>query len=292
MSSVSTPAKPDAYCIWIVSPPGYLHSRCFEELALSLSEAFAELGFAAPIVTDPGQARGVAIVLGANLLKSWPGPLPERMVLYNLEQVHLGSTWFDQSYLDILSRHPVWDYSALNVTALARLGIEATLCGVGYSPGLTRIPHAFAQDIDVAFVGSLNPRRSQALQAMRNARLNVHAAVGVYGAERDALFARAKMVLNLHYHEAQVFEIVRVSYLLANRLCVVSEVGLDRALEDPFARGVAFAPYGELVAACRFLVQRQDARRRIANAGYEAFRAMPQAPLLKAALDRLETRTP
>jgi hypothetical protein len=288
MSPASKP-QPDAYCIWIVTPSGYPHSRCFEELALSLSEAFAELGFAAPVITDPYQARGTAIVLGANLLKSWPGPVPDRMVLYNLEQVHLGSTWFDAAYLDLLKRHQVWDYSALNVAALARLGIHATLCGVGYTSGLTRIPLAFAQDIDVAFVGSLNPRRSQALQAMKNARLNVQAAVGVYGAERDALYARAKVVLNLHYHEAQVFEIVRVSYLLANRICVVSEVGLDQALENPFAKGVAFAPYGELVEACRFLVQRPDARRRIAGAGFEAFKSMPQAPMLKAALER---RTP
>jgi hypothetical protein len=81
---------------------------------------------------------------------------------------------------------------------------------------------------------------------------------------------------------------VRVSYLLANRLCVVSEVGFDRTLEDPFAKGVAFAPYGELVAACRFLVDRPDARRRIAGAGFEAFKAMPQAPMLERALRTLQ----
>jgi hypothetical protein len=282
MSSAS-----QTYSIWIVSPPGYLHSRCFEELALSLSEAFAELGFAAPVVTDPAQAKGVTIVLGANLLKSWPGPRPERMVLYNLEQVHQNSGWFDQAYIEILKRRQVWDYSALNVAALAKMGVRASLCGVGYTGGLTRIPHAVMQDIDVAFVGSVNPRRSRVLEAMQRARLKVHAGVGVYGAERDALFARSKLVLNLHFHEAQVFEIVRVSYLLANRLCVVSELGLDHALEQPFAKGVAFAPYGELVAACRFLIDRPDARRRIANAGFEAFKAMPQAPMLQRALGEL-----
>jgi hypothetical protein len=146
------------------------------------------------------------------------------------------------------------------------------------------------QDLDIAFVGSLNPRRSMALEAMQRQGLKVQAAAGVYGTERDALFARAKVVLNLHYHEAQVFEIVRVSYLLANRVCVVSEVGLDQRLEAPFARGVAFAPYGELVAACRYLVQRPDARRRIAGAGYDIFKAMPQAPMLAKALQALETR--
>ena len=39
--------------------------------------------------------------------------------------------------------------------------------------------------------------------------------------------ARSKIVLNLHQYDAQVFEIVRVSYLLANRRAVVSERGAN-----------------------------------------------------------------
>lgn len=33
------------YCIWVVSPPGYVHSHTFDELALGLSCAFRELGY-------------------------------------------------------------------------------------------------------------------------------------------------------------------------------------------------------------------------------------------------------
>ena len=289
MSKTQSPrvvGKP-GYSIWIVSPAGYLHSRCFEELALALSEAFAELGYAAPIVIDPAAVEGVAVVLGANLLQQMPPPLPARLILYNLEQVQAGSPWFNQAYIDLLRRYPVWDYSARNVAALAGLGVSASLCGVGYSPGLTRVPHSLVQDIDVAFVGSISDRRAAALQAMRNSGIKVFAGSGLYGAERDAVFARARIVLNLHYYEAQVFEIVRVSYLLANRLCVVSEAGLDQDLEGPFRNGVAFVPYRDLVAVCRYLLQRPDERRRLANAGFEAFKARPQAAMLKAALASL-----
>src|ERR1051325_5883258 len=56
------------FSIWIVTTPGYPHSRCFEEVALSLQAAFADLGFDAPVVTDPALVRGRAVVLGANLL--------------------------------------------------------------------------------------------------------------------------------------------------------------------------------------------------------------------------------
>jgi hypothetical protein len=108
-----------------------------------------------------------------------------------------------------------------------------------------------------------------------------------YGEERDALIARAKIVLNLHYFDAQVFEIVRVSYLLANRKCVVSETGRDTALEGPLREGIAFAPYDSLAQTCVRLLQDEAARRRLAEAGFNCFRACPQVPMLERALAAL-----
>ena len=48
--------------IWIVTPPGYVHSGAFEEFALALSEGLRELGVAAPIVhrRQLGSERGCA----------------------------------------------------------------------------------------------------------------------------------------------------------------------------------------------------------------------------------------
>ena len=34
-----------AYCIWVVSPAGYAHSRAFDDVAVGLRDAFAELGY-------------------------------------------------------------------------------------------------------------------------------------------------------------------------------------------------------------------------------------------------------
>lgn len=276
-----------AYCIWIVSPPGYLHSRCFEEVALALRAAFAELGHEAPIVTDPVEVTGTAIVLGPHLLGASPPAVKARLVLYNLEQIQEGGPVITAGYLDLLKRHAVWDYSARNIAALKRAGVSAQLCGVGYVPALTRIPLSFYQDIDVAFVGSITPRRERVLGELQSFGLKVFVGVNLYGEERDKIFGRSKIALNVHTYDAQVFEIVRVSYLLANRICVVSEVGRDRALEAPFQRGVAFATYNEVGAACRVLLRDTERRRRIATAGFEAFSAMSQAAMLKSALDTL-----
>jgi hypothetical protein len=233
------------YCIWIVTPSGYRHSRCFEEVALGLREAFAALGMDAPIVTDALDVRGTAVVL---------------------------------------KHYPVWDYSARNIETLAALGVRASLCGIGYMPGLTRIPAAAARDIDVLFIGSVNPRRGEVLHEIKAHGAAVHVAFDCYGEERDALIARAKIVLNLHFYPAKLFEIVRVSYLLANRACVVSEMGLDTELEAPFLGGIGFSSYGGLVQACLRLLGDDAARQRIAAKGFEKMRALSQVDMLRRAL--------
>jgi hypothetical protein len=103
------------YSIWIVSPPGYLHSHAFDEIALSLKNGFAELGFKVPIVRDAQEISGKAIVLGCNLLPHHKGALPRNLILFNLEQIQVGSPWLSPAYLELLKRYPVWDYSYHNM---------------------------------------------------------------------------------------------------------------------------------------------------------------------------------
>jgi spore maturation protein CgeB len=82
-----------------------------------------------------------------------------------------------------------------------------------------------------------------------------------------------------------VFEVVRVSYLLANGRFVVSERGGDAAEDDEFAAGVVFADYGELVDACVAYLGRPDERRRIAQAGFELMVRRDLREYLRGVLD-------
>lgn len=282
---------PAAYSIWIVSPPGYPHSRCFEDLALGLREGFRELGREVPIVTDPAQITGRAIVLGANLLADFGLAAPAGAIVFNLEQIAAPeSPWLTPGYFDVLRSHRVWDYSRRNVEALAGLGVTAQLCEIGYVAALTRIAPLAAeqQDIDVLFVGSVNERRGRVIEDLRRRGVRAAALFGVYGAQRDTAYARARIALNLHYYEARVFEMVRVSYLLANRICVVSETGADPEAEAALAGGVAFSPYERLAETCIRLLAAPDERRAVADRGFERFAARPQAPRLAAALAAVE----
>ena len=279
----SRQAMERAYSIWIVSPQGYLHSRCFEEVALALHEAFGELGYDAPIVTDAARAEGQTIALGVNLLR--PGAyIPPNCILYNLEQISADSPWLRMEYVDLLQRYRVWDYSAKNVAALNTAGIGASLCELGYMPGLSRIQRAQDQDIDVVFVGSMNSRRRRILEDLQDHNKKVTGAFNIYGAERDALYARAKLVINIHYYEAKLFEIVRCSYLFANRICVVSESGRDSEIENRYRGGVAFAPYEGLVDACLRLLDDDQARHAIEDRAFKTFSAQSQTGFLRSAL--------
>jgi hypothetical protein len=273
------------FTIWIVSPPGYPHSRCFEEIARSMRAAFAALGFDAPIVTDPKLVQDWAIVLGCNLLVALPREIvPKKAILYNLEQVHIGSTWFKPAYLELLRQYPVWDYSPQNIEELRKLGVaNIALCGIGYMPILSDFPQV-EEDIDVVFVGARNPRRNAVLQQLVGLGVQVKSGFNVYGEQRNAVLARAKLVLNLHLYDAHVFEIVRVSHMLANRKCVVSETGNDKAMEEPLKEGVAFASYEHLAAKCVALLRNPQERKSFADRGFEIFRGMSQVPLLERAM--------
>ena len=275
------------YSIWVVSPPNYIHSQAFDEVALGFNAAFRALGLECELVREPSRLGDVSIVLGANLLHAVPVPQGKRLILFNLEQITPGSPWLTDAYLALLRRYPVWDYSEGNITELARMGIKAEYCGIGYVPELSRIAPV-PEDIDVLFVGSVNDRRLTVLKQLASQGVNVEARFNVYGAERDMFLARSKIMLNVHFYESRLFEIVRVSYLLANHKCVVSETGADRAIEQQFEPGIAFAPYDKLAETCMRLLQNPAARRETAEAGFARIKSMPQTDYLSRALATLQ----
>ena len=269
--------------VCIVSPAGFAHSEAFREVAETLQAAAVELGHDAIVTARADLPDRQTIVLGPNLLARHPQPLSASAILYNLEQAG-AYPWFEPAVMDLFRRHRVWDYSERNAAQLAGLGVPKPLVvPIGWSRSLERIPHG-AEDIDVLFYGSTNPRRLHVLDELRKAGARVEAVYGVYGPQRDALIARSKLVLNLHFFEARVFEIVRVSYLLANGRAVVSERGAAREEEAPFEEAVRFAEYDELVRACLDLLERPDQRARLGLSGRQVMRSRPAARILEEAL--------
>src|SRR3989344_4886862 len=99
------------FAVTVVSPPGYIHSAAFNEAAETIHYGLRSLGHDSVLTTEgmlPGRRH---IVLGSNLLPRYQLPFAHDAILYNLEQVEVGSPWFRHELIDIFRRHVLWDYS-------------------------------------------------------------------------------------------------------------------------------------------------------------------------------------
>ena len=108
---------------------------------------------------------------------------------------------------------------------------------------------------------------------------------GLYGASRDGLIAQSKIVLNLNQRPAHnVFEIARVSYLLANRKAVVSDFSTLLRIESDLTSAVRFVPGEQVVSECLRLLDNDAERCDLEQAGFEIFRRRDIRRSLAAAM--------
>ena len=111
-------------------------------------------------------------------------------------------------------------------------------------------------------------------------------ATGLYGAARDELISRAKVVLNINlYAQMRIFEIVRVSYLLANRKAVVADLDPKTSVEDDIRGAVRFASsLKELMDLCAKLVSDDSERHALEERGFACMSRRDIKVILERAL--------
>jgi hypothetical protein len=206
-----------------------------------------------------------------------------RFVVYQLEQLAGAEKQFEPNWLEILKRaEAVWDYSPENAEFLKQRGLrDVRLLPIGFHEGLKTIKRLGPeqQDIDVLFYGAVNDRRRTILDELSK-HCKVQVLFRVYGAERDAWIARSKIILNMHYYPTNIMEQVRISYLLNNGCCVVSE----DSPQNPFEGMIATAPCERLAATCLSLLQNPLEREELARRGLELFSQRPMAENLRRVL--------
>lgn len=266
----------------IIRPEGYQDSDAFLEIAQSLKFALLRLGYFVEVRYHT-MIHGIPnIIFGAHLLSAEEmQALPVQCIVYNLEQ--RGAHHFTPDYLGLAQRFWIWDYSPENLAlwqSVPGLRYEPLLVKVGYMPEMTCIQKA-VEDVDVLLYGSLIERRLNVIQALQARGVQAFAVRGVYGAERDVLIARSKIILNIHFYEASLFEVVRVSYLLANHKLVVSEPSPDIG---ELTGAVVVAPYESLADECVSLLQDEEKRRSIERRGFEVFSKCSEVEIMRHAL--------
>jgi hypothetical protein len=252
-----------------------------------VAAGLSEIGYASVTMINEFAPPHDHIVFCPHLLRAEDVQrVPPSTILYNFEP--LNPPIFDSvgTFLTHYApRFRVWDYSAANVDYLTSSGCKARHVPVGYAGLLTRIARAPEQDIDVLFYGDISARRARILDALRETGLNIMIVSDLYGPERDALIARAKVVLNVHNHDGiKALETPRVFYLLANRKAVVTESKEGVEIDADLRCAMATVPYGSLVQACVELVRDIERRTALEEAGFECMKARDEAKILAAAL--------
>jgi len=243
--------------ICMVQPDNYIHSYAFKELGELIYFSLKELGYQASIGFNNLKFNNKNILIGCHLLDpSYIKQVPKSTIILNTEQIYSDTTSWNSNIFEWVKNFEVWDYSERNIEKLKHLGVDRVkLLKIGYQKELRRINMSVNKDIDILFYGSINERRSEIINGLINKGLKVKTLFGVYGRERDEWIGRSKIVLNLHYYHSQIFEVVRVFYLLINSIAVVGEVNESTSIDNVFKDGIISSRYEELVDSCFTIIK-------------------------------------
>jgi hypothetical protein len=277
-----------------VTGDGVRGTEAYREVIESVLWGLRQLGHMATYSVNNYCAGKRNIVFGGHLSPDLLIDCPDDTIYYNLEQIS-GDPQYDHANPKntvkfISSKFQIWDYTGANIAAWNRLmpRYAVKLVPVGYAPILTRIENAENQDIGVLIYGAVGVQRLSvfaSLGAMVNEGISTVFASGVYGAGRDSLISRSKIVLNINnIYRSRIFEIVRVSYLFANSKAVVADIYPDSYIEENIAAGVIFVPTNMIVETCCDLLADETRRRQLEHQGFECFSQRDIREYLAAAL--------
>ena len=277
----------ERFNVCLPQPHGYEHSFCLLELSELLTFSLQDLGYEATFRINDVDPDARNVIVGCHLVPpAMMDQVPASTIVVNSEQIYDEDPfeWNDNIFAWV-RRFETWDYSPRNIAAFERLGLPGVkLLEIGHQPQLTRIPKSDNPDIDVLFYGSVTDRRRVVFDEITARGMNLVKLFAVYGAERDEYIARSKVVLNLHNHASEIFEVVRVHYLLSNAVAVVSEVNPSTAISDFYAGAVAGVPYESLAAECERLVRDDAARRELQARALRVIAGHPQTAFTRALL--------
>lgn len=219
----------------------------FEDVDKMIVNAFATQGIECKRVHKISDIACPTIVLGANRL---PNEDMIRLscikdaIVFQFEQRE--SIWFkNANYVHLLQSSMVMDYSKYNIEWTETLGIKSAHCKMGFDESLYFSDIKTDKIYDVIFYGSLNERRANVLNQMRNMGLRVCYFFAKPYAERNERLTQSKLAIHIHYYESKIFPPLRVLPIIANAIPILVESGLDRDQEDEYSY-LDYAEYDDI----------------------------------------------
>jgi hypothetical protein len=261
----------------------------YAEVIETVRWGLTELGHETSVGVNEIRKDATNIVFGCQMLEErLVAELPAGTIVYHFEQIagHQNASELKENMRTAAQRLRIWDYSIENLAAWNRIrtGLPVVHVPVGWSPTISRIAKR-DEDIDVLFYGMPSANRLGVVAQLSGMWVRVVYACGLYGAPRDELIARSKVVLNLNmYNQHRVFEIARVSYLLANGKAVVSDIHPQSVVEKDVRDAVALVPLNDVAVTCLRLVKDDDERKRLGERGFESMKKRDVRGILRKAL--------
>ena len=274
-------------------PPGRVFHglNAYREHAEAFVWGLQALGYDASYALNGTRPDALNLVMGVQMLaEEQLDQLPPRTIIYNLEQMARRSLEHVKPVLPAAARRfAIWDFCEANLEAWKKLGAaDARYVPIGWAPVLERIARPAEQDIEVLIYGLPGEERCAVFQALAMAGIRSVFVCGLYGAERDGLIARSKLVINASFYtDSRIFEISRVSYLLGNGKAVVSLAHPDTIVEPDVRDAVHFSPADSIVRDCLALIEDDARRAALEERGRRAMRARDVRDILRRALARL-----
>lgn len=204
-----------------------INNQYFRDIKRFIQAHFDTPEYANTIIFIGGITIGEEI---ARCRVEYPGM---KLIAYNWEQLCGGNQWVNVNQLiaNMQAADEIWDYDELNAD-YAKMFCGVNVSAIHHFQYFHELEHNNLddekRDIDVLFTGLLNERRAKILSSIHMKsydKFKTIVALGTSCEDVDALVARSKIVLNIHGFEPYSRqEQSRIGAMLANRVCVVSEV--------------------------------------------------------------------
>ena len=271
-----------------IEPSGFQHAGAWYELAELIMHGFLRAGFDCSTSINRFAPNRLNIVFGVmHVTPDMERLLPNNTLLFNTEQlVSLSKDFNHQSYMNIRflaqKGYGFIDYSAANISVLESWGAtEVILMPLGFVPELHRLRNIKPMH-DLLFYGGRNRRRIELLKKIKDTGVNLHYLHGVYGQERDHFIERSKIVLNLHLYDSEIFELVRVNYLMHNKVCVLTEINETTIIDEQLKELFVCSPRERLASSALDILEQPDVITRKASLAYDWLRSRPQELIIKS----------
>lgn len=250
----------------------------YNEVVESYHWGFAALGHQVTRYVNHFDPDALNIVFGFQIPVQLGliGKFPSNTIFFNMER-YAGRSMVGTAAEYVAANYQIWDYSAGNVSTWNALNprFPAYHALTAYAPNLEKVPKNSVQDIDVLYYGNITPDRVDSLQKIAALRrdltgLSVVTLCNVWGVQRDEFIARSKVVVN--FSRGNIFEIVRVSYLMANCAAVVCDYTDELEIEPDIFDCLRFVKTSDILQNCQSLVDDDAERIRYSQRGYEVIK--------------------